>query len=87
MRRLDQGAGIDAGIAVVDEDRAGTSMAALGQLKPAFRPDGRVTAGNSSQITDGSSAVLIMSEERALELGYRPRPGFVSFRWRASTRS
>ena len=80
MRRVDQGAGTDAGLAVADEGiRAGTSMTALGQLKPAFRPDGRVTAGNSSQITDGSSAVLIMSAERAAELGYRPRARFVSF--------
>jgi acetyl-CoA acyltransferase len=80
VRRLDQSTVVDAGLAIVDEGiRAGTSMAALGQLKPAFRPDGRVTAGNSSQITDGSSAVLIMSEERAVELGYRPRARFVSF--------
>jgi acetyl-CoA acetyltransferase len=47
--------------------RAGTSMAALGRLSPVFRAGGRITAGNSSQITDGSSAVLIMSEERAAE--------------------
>jgi acetyl-CoA acyltransferase len=70
----------EAGSAVTDEGiRAGTSMAALGQLSPAFRAGGRITAGNSSQITDGSSAVLIMSEERVAELGYRPRARFVSF--------
>jgi acetyl-CoA acetyltransferase family protein len=70
----------EVGSAVTDEGiRAGTSMAALGQLGPAFRAGGRITAGNSSQITDGSSAVLIMSEERAAELGYRPRARLVSF--------
>jgi acetyl-CoA acyltransferase len=44
-----------------------------------FRPDGLVTAGNSSQITDGAAAVLIMSEERAAQLGLRPRARFASF--------
>ena len=48
-------------------------------MKPAFKPDGKVTAGNSSQITDGASAVLIMSEERANALGLRPRARVVSF--------
>ena len=52
----------------------------LANLKPAFRPEnGRVTAGNSSQITDGSSAALIMSEEKANELGLTPRARFHSF--------
>ena len=59
--------------------RPDTSLEALGQLKPAFKPDGKVTAGNSSQITDGSSAVLIMSEERANALGLTPRARFVAF--------
>ncbi|MDQ6614304.1 MAG: thiolase family protein [Actinomycetota bacterium] len=60
--------------------RPGTTVETLAQLKPAFRPDGgRVTAGNSSQITDGASAVLIMSEERATALGYTPRARFHSF--------
>jgi len=57
-------------------------MESLAKLKPAFRPEeegGRVTAGNSSQITDGASALLIMSEERAAQLGLRPRARFVSF--------
>ena len=45
--------------------RPGTTAETLANLKPAFRPDGKVTAGNSSQITDGASAVLIMSEEKA----------------------
>jgi acetyl-CoA acetyltransferase family protein len=53
--------------------RPGTSLEALAELKPAFRPDGRVTAGNSSQISDGAAAVLLMSREKADELGVRPR--------------
>ncbi len=49
------------------------------KLKPAFKPDGKVTAGNSSQITDGAAAVLIMSEEKAKELGLTPRARFHTF--------
>ncbi len=53
-----------------DEGIRESSMESLGNLKPAFKPDGgKVTAGNSSQITDGASAALIMSEEKAAELG------------------
>lgn len=59
--------------------RADTSLAKLGSLKPAFKADGKVTAGNSSQITDGASAALIMSEAMAAKLGLRPRARFVSF--------
>ena len=59
--------------------RADSSVEALAKLKPAFKDDGKVTAGNSSQITDGASAVLIMSEEKARELGYTPRARFVAF--------
>jgi acetyl-CoA acyltransferase len=59
--------------------RPGTTAETLANLKPAFKPDGKVTAGNSSQITDGASAVLIMSEEKAAELGLTPRARFVSF--------
>jgi acetyl-CoA acyltransferase len=59
--------------------RPGTTAETLANLKPAFKPDGKVTAGNSSQITDGASAVLIMSEEKANELGLTPRARFVSF--------
>ena len=51
----------------------------LAKLKPAFKEDGKVTAGNSSQITDGASAVLIMSEEKAKELGFKIRAKFHSF--------
>jgi acetyl-CoA acyltransferase len=59
--------------------RPDSSVETLAKLKPAFKEGGKVTAGNSSQITDGASAVLIMSEERAKELGYRPRARFHSF--------
>jgi acetyl-CoA acyltransferase len=64
----------------VDETpRRDTSAAALGGLKPAFLPDGVVTAGNSSQICDGAAAVLITSERAATRLGFEPRARFVSF--------
>ena len=59
--------------------RGDSTVATLANLKPAFKEDGKVTAGNSSQITDGASAVLIMSEEKAKELGYTPRARFHSF--------
>jgi acetyl-CoA acyltransferase len=59
--------------------RPDSSVETLANLKPAFKEDGKVTAGNSSQITDGASAVLIMSEERATQLGYTPRARFHSF--------
>jgi len=59
--------------------RPGTTVETLSHLKPAFKTDGVVTAGNSSQITDGASAALIMSEERALSLGLTPRARFHSF--------
>jgi acetyl-CoA acetyltransferase family protein len=62
-----------------DEGIRDTSMEALANLKPSFKPDGKVTAGNSSQITDGASAALIMSEEKANELGLRPRARFHAF--------
>jgi acetyl-CoA acyltransferase len=59
--------------------REGTTVETLANLKPAFKPDGKVTAGNSSQITDGASAALIMSEGKARELGLRPRARFHTF--------
>ena len=59
--------------------RPDSSVDTLGKLKPAFREDGKVTAGNSSQITDGASAVLVMSEEKAKELGLTPRARFHAF--------
>ena len=59
--------------------REGTTPETLAALKPAFKEDGKVTAGNSSQICDGASAVLIMSREKANELGLTPRARFHSF--------
>ena len=65
---------------VVDRDdgpRAGTTMEVLGKLKPAFKPDGTVTAGNSCPLNDGAAAVLVMSDAKAdrLGLGARGRGG------------
>jgi acetyl-CoA acetyltransferase family protein len=65
-----------------DEGLRETTMEKLASLKPSFKPveeGGRVTAGNSSQITDGATAVLIMSEEMAKKLGLKPRARFVNF--------
>ena len=59
--------------------RPGTTAETLASLRPAFKEDGKVTAGNSSQITDGASAVLVMSEEKAASLGMTPRARFHSF--------
>ncbi len=53
--------------------RPDTSIEKLAALKPAFKPDGVITAGNSSQISDGAAAVLLMSRQKADELGLRPR--------------
>jgi acetyl-CoA acyltransferase len=59
--------------------RADTSFQALGALKPAFHVDGTVTAGNSSQMSDGAAAVVVMSAERAQALGITPLARYVSF--------
>jgi acetyl-CoA acyltransferase len=59
--------------------RRDTSLEKLGSLKPAFTDGGSVTAGSSSQISDGAAAILIMSEEKADELGLRPRARFHTF--------
>ena len=60
--------------------RPDTTVESLAALKPSFKPEGgKVTAGNSSQITDGAAAVLIMSEERCLQLGLSPRARFSAF--------
>jgi acetyl-CoA acyltransferase len=53
--------------------RPDTNLEALAGLKPAFKPDGKITAGNSSQISDGAAAVLLMSADKARELGLTPR--------------
>jgi acetyl-CoA acyltransferase len=57
--------------------RPGTDMEGLAALKPAFKEDGKVTAGNSSQISDGAAAVLLMTREKAEELGLTPRAKIV----------
>ncbi|NWG08689.1 MAG: thiolase family protein [Chloroflexi bacterium] len=59
--------------------RADTSMEALAKLKPAFKEGGTVTAGNASQMSDGAAAVMVMSEEKAAQLGLKPLARFVSF--------
>lgn len=59
--------------------RSGTTVESLATLKPAFKENGKITAGNSSQICDGASATLIMSSEKATALGLRPRARFHSF--------
>jgi acetyl-CoA acetyltransferase family protein len=74
--------GADGSTVTVDEGLRDTTIESLAKLKPSFRSEeegGRVTAGNSSQITDGASALLIMSEERAAALGMTPRARFVEF--------
>ena len=64
----------------VDEGiRPDTTAETLANLKPAFSEDGRITAGNSSQITDGAAALLIMSRAKADELGLKPRARFHAF--------
>ena len=57
--------------------RPDTSLEALAALKPAFKPDGKVTAGNSSQISDGAAGVLLMTRDRAAALGLTPRARIV----------
>ncbi len=83
VKKLDKETGelIDTGdqMATADEGIRDTTMETLANLKPAFIPDGKVTAGNSSQICDGASALLIMSEEKAKELGLTPRAKFHTF--------
>ncbi len=59
--------------------RPDTSLEKLASLKPSFKPDGVITAGNSSQISDGAAALLIMERSTAERLGYKPLARFVSF--------
>ncbi len=64
----------------IDEGpRADTSLEKLAQLKPAFKEGGTVTAGNSSQMSDGAAVVIVMSEKKANELGLKPMARFVSY--------
>ncbi len=58
--------------------RPGTNMEGLAKLKPAFKPDGRVTAGNASAINDGAAAVVLMSESKAKELGITPMATWIA---------
>jgi acetyl-CoA acetyltransferase family protein len=67
------------GFAVDETPRRDTSIEKLGSLRPAFKEDGVVTAGSSSQIVDGAAAMLLASDERASELGLEARGRFVSF--------
>src|SRR5436189_5285623 len=55
-----------------DGPRASSTLEKLAELKPAFKEDGKVTAGNSCPLNDGAAAVLVMSDTRAKELGLRP---------------
>jgi acetyl-CoA C-acetyltransferase len=61
-----------------DGPRPGTTAEKLAELKPAFRPDGTVTAGNACPLNDGAAAVLVMSDTRAAELGLEPKARIVA---------
>jgi len=66
--------GLPDGRSITSDDgpRPNTTLEKLAELPPAFKPDGRVTAGNSCPLNDGSAAVLVMSEDRAIALGLQP---------------
>src|SRR5581483_6749081 len=67
---------------LVEEDegvRPGTTTETLASLRPAFEPDGTITAGNASQISDGAAAMVVMSRERAEALGANPLAELVGF--------
>ena len=61
-----------------DGPRPGTTEEKLAQLKPVFKPDGTVTAGNACPLNDGAAAVLVMSQERAAELGLEPKARIIA---------
>jgi acetyl-CoA C-acetyltransferase len=65
-------------VAKDDGPRPGTTEEKLAQLKPAFRPDGTVTAGNACPLNDGAAAVLVMSEEKARERGMKPKARIIA---------
>ena len=76
-----EGNEIDVPATVVSKDdgpRAGTTMEVLGKLKPAFRPDGTVTAGNACPLNDGAAAVLVMSADKAQRLGLKPKARIIA---------
>src|SRR5437879_7711564 len=70
---------IDIEFKMDDGPRADTSIEALAGLKPAFHAKGTVTAGNSSQMSDGAAAAVVMSAERAQALGVKPLAGYIAF--------
>src|SRR5205807_8436092 len=70
---------IDIEFKMDDGPRADTSMEALAALKPAFHLKGTVTAGNSSQMSDGAAAAVVMSAERAQALGIKPLARYIAF--------
>jgi acetyl-CoA C-acetyltransferase len=65
-------------VAADDGPRASSTLEKLAELQPVFKPDGKVTAGNACPLNDGAAALVITSEERARELGLRPRARIVS---------
>ena len=81
-RFLDEIVPVEQEKSVLEEDegpRADASLEALAKLKPVFQTDGTVTAGNSSQASDGAAAALVMSDTMARRLGLKPRARFVAF--------
>ena len=66
------------GVAADDGPRRESTLEKLASLEPAFKPDGKVTAGNSCPLNDGAAAVVVMSDTRARELGIRPRARIVA---------
>ena len=72
---------VEEGVLVKQDEcnRPGTTLEGLAKLKPSFKPDGTVTAGNASQLSDGASATVLMSAERASQLGVEPLGVFRSF--------
>ncbi len=76
-----EGNEIDVPETVVTKDdgpRAGTTLERLASLKPVFKPDGSVTAGNACPLNDGAAALLVMSQEKAAELGLKPRARIIA---------
>ena len=61
-----------------DGPRDGTTVEKLAALKPVFRPDGKVTAGNACPLNDGAAAVVVMSDTKAKELGIKPLARIIS---------
>src|SRR5205809_6425759 len=66
------------GVATDDGPRRSSTLQKLGELEPVFKPGGKVTAGNSCPLNDGAAAVVVMSADRARELGIRPRARIVA---------